>query len=115
MWRISLISLLGLLSAAPASAIVTLGTSTQNFKLTGIGANSAGQGQSVMSWGSCVFDGVNTTCTLSGPFTGFGAGGTYAFVVSYAGNGPFPLNAVNQPGSDRFFLRRRITLTSSSN
>jgi uncharacterized protein (TIGR03437 family) len=105
MWRISLIGLLGLLSAAPASAIVTLGTSTQNFKLTGIGANSAGQGQSVMSWGSCVFDGVNTTCTLSGPFTGFGAGGTYAFVVTYAGNGAFPLNAVNNPGSEQFFAQ----------
>jgi hypothetical protein len=115
MWRLSLFGLLGLLSVAPPSAVVTLGVSTQNFKLTGIGPNSAGQGQSLMGWGACVFDGVTTTCTLSGPFTGFGAGGTYAFVVSYAGNGPFPLNAVNQPGSDRFFLRRRITLTSSSN
>ena len=99
--------LLFLAAAAPhASAIVTLGTSTQNFGLTGIGGNSAGQGQSKMSWGACIYDGATTTCTLSGPFTGLGAGGTYSFVVSYPGNGPFPLNAVSQtPGSDFFFAQ----------
>jgi uncharacterized protein (TIGR03437 family) len=59
-----------------------------------------------MSWGSCAFDGTNTNCTLSGPYTGFGTGGTYSFVVSYAGNGPFPLNAVSQtPGSNLFFAQ----------
>jgi uncharacterized protein (TIGR03437 family) len=58
-----------------------------------------------MTWGSCVFDGSNTACTISGPFTGFGAGGTYSFVVSYAGNGAFPLRAINQPGSDLFFAQ----------
>ena len=92
------------LAAAPASAIVTLGPSTQNFVLTGIGGNASGQGQSKMTWGRCVYDGTNTTCTLSGSFTGFGKGGTYSFVVSYPGNGPFPLNAVSQiPGGDQFF------------
>lgn len=86
-----------------ASAIsATLGASSQIFTLTGIGANAAGQGQSRMSWGACVFDGTNTTCTLSGAFTGFGGGGTYSFVVSYPGNGAFPLLAITAPGSDRF-------------
>jgi hypothetical protein len=81
----------------PASAVVaTLGTSTQQFSLTGIGPNGAGQGQSKMSWGSCVFDGTNTNYILSGPYTGFGGGGLYSFVVSYPGSGAFPLIAITQ-------------------
>ena len=58
-----------------------------------------------MTWGSCVFDGTNTTCTLSGAFTGFGGGGNYSFVVSYPGNGAFPLIAVTPIGSDQFFAQ----------
>jgi uncharacterized protein (TIGR03437 family) len=110
-----------LLAAAPASAVVTLGTSNQSFGLTGIGADAAGEGQSKMTWGACAFDGTNTTCTLSGPYTGFGPGGTYSFVVSYAGNGPFPLNAITAPGSNLFFARATsnstfsITLTQNNN
>jgi uncharacterized protein (TIGR03437 family) len=93
-------------SSPQASAIVTLGLSNQNFGLTGIGGNASGEGQSKMTWGNCAFDGTSTKCTLSGPFTGLGAGGTYSFVVSYAGNGPFPLNAVSQsPGSDLIFFQ----------
>ena len=95
-WRALLLFL-----ATPTWAIVTLGLSSQPFGLTGIGPNPSGQGQSKMSWGSCVYDGTTTTCTLSGPFTGLGNGGTYSLVVSYAGNGAFPLNAINNPGSDR--------------
>jgi uncharacterized protein (TIGR03437 family) len=111
-----------LLLAVPASAIVTLGTSTQNFQLTGLGGNSTGQGQSLMKWGACTYDGTTTSCTLSGPYTGFGTSGngTYSFVVSYAGNGTFPLNAVSQtPGSDLFYAQATanfnivITLTPS--
>jgi uncharacterized protein (TIGR03437 family) len=112
-----------LILSAPASAIVTLGTSTQNFGLTGIGGNSSGQGQSLMSWGACSYNGTTTSCTLSGPYTGFGSSGngTYSFVVSYAGNGTFPLNAVSQtPGSDLFYAQATanfnlvITLTPSN-
>ena len=102
--KLGIITALLLLSGVPASAIITLGTSTQNFGLKGIGANPAGQGQSLMSWGSCVFDGTNTTCTLSGSYTGFGLGGTYSLNVYYPGSGTFPLNAVSQtPGSDLFY------------
>lgn len=93
-----LISLIGF----PLSAAVNLGASAQAFTLTGIGPSSSGNGQSKMSWGSCSFDGTNTTCTLSGPFTGFGAGGTYSFALSYPGNGDFPLIAVTSPGSNFF-------------
>jgi uncharacterized protein (TIGR03437 family) len=113
--------------AISADAQVTLGTSNQNFTLTGIGGNSSGEGQSVMGWGSCAFDGTNTACTLSGPYTytgaatALGTSGTYRFVVSYAGQGTFPLNAVSQtPGSNLFYAAATanynfsITLTPTS-
>ncbi len=62
-------------AAAPASAaIATLGVSNQNFTLTGIGVDANGDGQSTVSWGTCKFDGTNTSCTLTGPFTGFAGG-----------------------------------------
>ena len=97
-------ALLLFLAAAspPASATVaTLGLSNQNFGLTGLGGNAAGQGQNKVAWGSCAFDGTTTTCTLTGKFTGFAEGGTYSFVLSYAGNGDFPLIAVSRtPGDD---------------
>jgi uncharacterized protein (TIGR03437 family) len=87
-----------------AQAAGTLGQSNQNLVLTGLGPNSSGDGVSRVTWGSCSYDGTNTTCTLSGSFTGLGSGGTYNFVLKYAGNGPSPLTAITQPGSDLFTL-----------
>src|ERR1039457_2841675 len=91
-------------SPQASASVATLGQSNQTFTLTGIGPNASGQGQAKMSWGSCVFDGTTTTCTLSGPYTGFAGegtgGGTYSFVVSYAGNGALPLIAVFPVDSD---------------
>ncbi len=102
----SIAAALFIFAALPASAIVSLGPSSQPFGLTGIGDNGSGQGQSKVSWGSCAFDGTNTNCTLSGPFTGFGKGGTYSFVLTYGGNGAFPLIAVSQtPGNDFFYFQ----------
>ncbi|HWE49497.1 MAG TPA: hypothetical protein VG273_06905 [Bryobacteraceae bacterium] len=96
-------------SLSPAYAIVTLGLSTQNFIQTGIG-----QGQSSVGFGACSFDGTNTTCTLSGPFTGLGPGGTYSFVISYAGNGGFPLNALYQtPGVNDFVFQANSNYNST--
>jgi uncharacterized protein (TIGR03437 family) len=89
-------------SSQASATVATLGVSKQIFTLTGIGKNAAGQGQSKMTWGTCAFDGSNTNCTLSGTFTGFGGGGNYSFVISYPGNGAFPLIAVTNPGSDLF-------------
>jgi uncharacterized protein (TIGR03437 family) len=88
-----------------SATVATLGASKQPFTLTGIGPNASGQGQAKMTWGSCVYDGTTTTCSLSGPFTGFGGGGTYNFVVSYAGSGAFPLIAVFPQGSNQFFAQ----------
>ncbi len=99
------------LAALPQQASatpVTLGLSNQIFTLTGIGPNSSGDGQSTVSFGTCTYDGIQTTCTISGPFTGTGDGGTftnggtYSFVLTYKGNGPFPLIAVTAPGSNFF-------------
>lgn len=120
--KLAILSIFSLaLTAAPASAIVNLGLSSQSFGLAGIGGNSAGEGQNTVTWGTCAFDGTNTNCTLSGPYTGFGAGGTYSFVLSYPGNGAFPLKAVSQsPGSNLFSFQATsqyslvITLTPSS-
>ena len=95
-----------LVSFSASAAIVTLGASTQTFALTGIGANASGQGQSTMKWGNCAYDGTNTNCTLSGPYTWQGSSGTYSFVMSYPGNGAFPLIAVSTtPGSDFFYAQ----------
>lgn len=106
--------LLFLAAASPhASAIVTLGTSTQNFGLTGIGGNSAGQGQSKMSWGACTYDGTTTTCTLSGPFTGLGAGGTYSFVVPTQATDLFRSTPFPKPQAATFFSPRLPVTTIS--
>jgi hypothetical protein len=93
--------LIGLWQQAQAG---TLGQSSQNLLLTGVGANANGDGVSQVTWGACVFDGTNTNCTLSGSFTGLGPGGAYDFVLSYPGSGPTPLTAITAPGSDLFTL-----------
>lgn len=98
------------LGASEQARAGTLGQSTQNLTLTGVGPNASGDGVSQVTWGDCAFDGTDTNCTLSGSFTGLGPGGTYDFVLSYAGNGPSPLTAVTAPGSDLFTL----ALTSGS-
>jgi uncharacterized protein (TIGR03437 family) len=89
-----------------SATIATLGASNQTYTLTGIGANTNGDGQSTVKWGSCAFDGTNTNCTLSGVFTGFGGGGNYSFVLSYPGTGAFPLIAVSlTPGNNQITFR----------
>ncbi len=111
---ILLLAFFAILSPAPASALVTLGSTNQTYTLTGIGNNSAGEGQSHVTFGSCTYDGTTTTCILSGPFTGLGPGGTYTFTVSYPGNGAFPLNAVSQsPGSNQIVYQATSNYTFS--
>ncbi len=87
-----------------ADAQVNLGQSTQNLLLTGLGPNTSGDGVSRVTWGACSYDGTKTTCVLSGPFTGLGPGGTYVYTLTYPGNGPSPLDAITQPGSDFFSI-----------
>jgi hypothetical protein len=68
--------------------------------LTGLGG-SGGVGQSRVTWGTCAYDGTNTNCTVSAPYTGVGGGGTISMVLSYRGNGisPFTANSIS-PGSN---------------
>jgi uncharacterized protein (TIGR03437 family) len=86
----------------PASAsVATFGNSAQNVVFTGLGGNFQGEGQSRVTWGSCVYDGANTKCTVSAPFTGVGSGGTITFLFTYPGNGPAPMTATSiAPGND---------------
>jgi uncharacterized protein (TIGR03437 family) len=72
--------------------------------LTGIGPDANGNGQSHLTWNDCSFDGTNTNCTLSGPFTGLGPGGTWNLALAYPGNGPSPATAITAPGSDLFSI-----------
>ena len=92
------------LSSAASAVVITLGPSTQPVTFTGTGVNANGAGTSRISWGSCVYDGNRTTCTVSGPYTGLGQGGTYSYVLVYGGNGPSPLSTVaSPPGSDQVY------------
>jgi len=78
----------------------TYSNSSQNVIATGLGGSN-GVGQTSVSWGNCAFNGNNTVCTVSAPYTGVGGGGTINIVFSYAGNGTSPLLANSiSPGSN---------------
>src|SRR5579863_116170 len=70
----------------------TYSNSSQNVIATGLGGSN-GVGQTSISWGNCAFNGSNTVCTVSAPYTGVGGGGTIDIVFTYAGNGKSPLLA----------------------
>src|SRR5580692_5232361 len=88
------------LSSQTPPPTATYTTSSQNVTLTGLGGSN-GIGQSSVEWGNCAFDGTNTNCTVTAPYTGVGGGGTISIVFSYSGNGasPFTANSVT-PGSN---------------
>lgn len=99
------------LSSIASGVVVTLAPSSQSVTLTGLGALPSGAGTTRVSWGTCTFDGTNTTCTVSGVYTGLGNGGTYNFVLTYPGNGQSPLGTVANPiGSDNV----QFSLTAGS-
>lgn len=78
----------------------TYTTSNQTVTLTGLGG-SGGVGQSRVNWGNCVYEGTNTNCTVTAPYTGVAGGGTISMVLAYRGNGisPFTANSIGA-GSD---------------
>jgi uncharacterized protein (TIGR03437 family) len=86
--------------ASAVTATATYTNSSQAVTLTGVGG-SAGIGQTRVTWGSCVYNGTNTNCTISAPYTGVGGGGTISIVFTYPGNGisPFLFNSAT-PGSN---------------
>ena len=102
--------LLGLLLTAfmaqAASVTVNLGLSAQNLAMAGSGPNMAGLGQYVITMGACSASEGNTTCTLSGNFTGTTPGftaGTYILSSTYVGTGPTPFLGVEQAAGSNLF------------
>ena len=111
--------------AQAASVTLNLGQTAQNFTMTGIGPNGSGLGQYFVTMGACTPSGGNTTCILSGSFTGTAPGltsGTYSLNTTYVGTGTSPLQGVQQaPGSIYFSFSSipasatmTLTLVSSS-
>ncbi len=76
----------------PPTATYT--ASNQTVTLTGLGGSN-GVGESLVQWGTCAYDGKNTNCTVTAPYTGVGGGGTITIVLSYAGNGSTPFTATS--------------------
>lgn len=98
-------------SPRASAGVASFGPSNQNVTFTGLGGNVQGEGESRVIWGSCVFGGTTTKCTVTAPFTGVGEGGTISMVVTYSGNGPAPLTATSiSPGNNLVSL----SLTSGS-
>jgi len=88
-------------SPVASASVASFGPTNQSITFTSLGGNALGEGQSRVTWGSCVYDGSNTTCTVSAAFTGLGNGGTISTVLTYAGNGLSPLTATSiSPGDN---------------
>jgi len=114
---------IALLSPRASASVATYANSSQTVTLTGLGGNAQGEGVSSVLWGTCAFDGKNTNCTVTAPFTGVGDGGTITLLISYPGNGASPLTATSispgndlinlalAPGSGAYF---QVSLTESS-
>jgi len=115
--RLSLFVVTGLLlTSVAAQAVpvnVNLGQSAEHFVEYGLGPNSDNLGTYAFDQGSCAFDGTNTTCTLSGAFTGSAPGftsGTYTLVTRYGSNNrTTALVGTSISGNPNFF-----TYTSAS-
>jgi uncharacterized protein (TIGR03437 family) len=85
--------------------VATFTNSTQNVTFTGLGGNVQNEGVSSVIWGTCAFDGKNTECTVTAPFTGVGNGGIMTLLVTYPGNGANPLTATSiNPGDNLITL-----------
>lgn len=93
---IPLFALSATLLPMASAQTATYTSSTQNVTLTGLGG-SGGVGQSSVQWGTCAYNGTNTQCTVTAPYTGVGGGGTISIVLSYRGNGstPFLANSIS--------------------
>lgn len=96
MSRLFLLALL--FTTTSEATVITLGTSTQSVTFTGTGL-SQGAGTARVALGSCTYNGTNTTCTLTGQYTGLGNGGTYQIQTVYSGNGASTIVANMNPPS----------------
>ncbi len=104
------------LMAQAEPVTVNLGQSTQNFTMAGSGANASGLGQYVITMGACSVSAGNTTCTLSGSFTGATPGftdGTYSLVTTYLGTGATPFLGVEQAAGSNYFSFSSVPQTAT--
>src|ERR1700684_1113868 len=96
---------IALLSPRASANVATFTNSAQSVTFTGLGGHVQDEGLNSVVWGSCVFDGKNTKCTVTAPFTGVGNGGVMTLLVTYPGNGANPLTATSiSPGNDLITL-----------
>ncbi len=98
-------------SPRASASVASFVTTDQNITFAGLGGNVQGEGVSRVTWGTCVFDGSNTKCTVTANFTGLGGGGTISMVLTYSGNGPAPLTATSRTPGDNLVT---FGLTSGS-
>ena len=109
--------LLTSVAAQAVSVTVNLGQSAENFVEYGLGPNADNLGTYAFDQGACAFDGTNTTCTLSGAFTGSApvpTSGTYTLVTRYGGNDrTTALVGTSIPGSQNFFTYTSASPTTS--
>ena len=105
-------------STQAAVVLINLGQSTQNETLTGLGPNGAGLGQYTLTLGTCSQIGANTTCVLSGTFTGTTpglTGGTYNLTTTYPGTGASPLQVTQQSAGSNNWVFSTIPSTTVMN
>lgn len=94
-----------------ASVTITLNEAAQDFVETGAGPNGSGLGQWFMTQGTCTPSGGNTTCILSGTFTGTATGftsGTYSLATTYVGTGSSPFEGTQQSAGSNYFTYSSI-------
>ena len=102
--------------AQGASVSINLGQTAQNFTMAGLGPNAGGLGQYLITMGACTPAGGNTTCILSGAFTGSTSGftsGTYSLATTYVGNGTTPLQGVQKFAGQDLFTFSSIPATTT--
>jgi hypothetical protein len=102
--------------AQAASVTVNLGLSAQNLTMAGTGPNASGLGQYAITMGACSANQGNTTCTLSGNFTGSTPGfttGTYILSSTYVGTGSTPFLGVEQSAGSNFFSFSSVPATAT--
>ena len=110
--------LLTALMAQAAPVTVDLGLTAQNFTMAGSGPNNAGLGQYIITLGACSTSNGNTTCTLSGNFTGATPGftaGTYILSSTYVGTGSSPFLGVEQAAGSNSFTFSSAPQTATIN
>lgn len=103
-------------AAQAESVTINLGQTAENFTMAGTGANGSGLGTYIITMGACSASAGNTTCTLSGSFTGTTSGftsGTYSLVTTYVGTGSTPFRGVEQAAGSNYFSFSSAPSTST--